>query len=118
MHPPPHMPQYSVTDFSKSRQDKTAAAGGAHASAAAQKASAAGGGAHVSVASQEAAKVPLLPVVPVEGYVPVPSTGVCVCVCVCVCAFVAGCARVSSCNHPSPYTHTNLPPRARAHTHS
>ena len=79
----------------------TAAAGGAHASAAAQRAPAAGGGAHVSVAAQEAAKVPLLPVVPVEGYVPVPSTGewvggwVCGCVGVrvCGCTSVAGCAR-------------------------
>ena len=45
------------------------------------------GGAHISVAAQEAAKVPLLPVVPVEGHVPVPSAGALVCVCVCVCVF-------------------------------
>ena len=44
----------------------------------------------MSVAAQEAAKVPLLPVVPVEGFVPVLSTVVCESMCVCVCVRARG----------------------------
>ncbi len=83
-----------------------AAAGAAGGSGTAAAAAAAGkdaqdkaraGGAHISVAAQEAAKVPLLPVVPVEGHVPVPSTGALVCACVFACARARVYVRVPIC---------------------
>ena len=64
------------------QQQASNAAGGAAGKAEAKSPAAASpaeagaaGGTHTAVPAQEAAKVPVLPVIPVEGHVPMPSTG-------------------------------------------